>query len=70
MELKQCYNNKFWKKELLKWRDKRYNYPDNITQQLANLRKVVIKFVFEEMFEFNSRRNSPMEKARREIMML
>ncbi len=69
-ELKQRYNNEFEKKELLKWRDKRYNYPDNIIQQLADLRKVEFKVVFEEMFELDSRRNSPMEKARREIMML
>lgn len=69
-ELKQRYNNEFEKKELLKWRDKRYNYPDNMIQQLADLRKVEFKVVFEEMFELDSKRNSPMEKARREIMML
>ena len=71
-ELKQRYNNKREKMELLKWRDKRRSNPNNIVQQFADIKKVTFDEMFEEMFELNLRRREhyPMEKARREVMML
>ncbi len=58
--------------ELLKWRDKRRSNPNNIVQQFADIKKVTFDEMFEEMFELNLRRREhyPMEKARREVMML
>lgn len=66
------YNNKREKMELLKWRDKRRSNPNNIVQQFADIKKVTFDEMFEEMFELNLRRREhyPMEKARREVMML
>lgn len=71
-ELKQRYNNEREKIELLKWRDKRRSNPNNIVQQFADIKKVTFDEMFEEMFELNLRRREyyPMEKARREVMML
>lgn len=71
-ELKQRYNNKLEKIELLNWRDKRYKYPNNVIQQMAKLLDIPFDEMFEDMFELNLRRDlhSPMEKARREVMML
>ena len=58
--------------ELLKWMDKRRSNPNNIVQQFADIKKVTFDEMFEEMFELNLRRREhyPMEKARREVMML
>lgn len=71
-ELKQRYNNKLEKIELLNWRDKRYKYPNSVIQQMAKLLDIPFDEMFENMFELNLRRDlhSPMEKARREVMML
>lgn len=46
--------------------------PNNIVQQFADIKKVTFDEMFEEMFELNLRRREhyPMEKARREVMML
>lgn len=71
-ELKQRYNEKLVKEELLFWREKRKNNPDNIVRQIADIRKVSFDELFEEYFELkkNKRNHTPMEKARREVMMM
>lgn len=71
-ELKQRYNEKLIKEELLFWREKRKNNPDNIVQQMADIRKVPFDELFEEYFELkkNKSNHAPMEKARREVMMM
>ena len=71
-ELKQRYNEKLVKEELLFWREKRKNNPDNIVQQMADIRKIPFDELFEEYFELkkNQRNHTPMEKARREVMMM
>jgi hypothetical protein len=71
-ELKPRYNNKKEKRELLLWRDKRRNNPDNIVQQYADIRKITFKEMFEEMFELQLRKQEhyTMEKARRDVMLI
>ena len=71
-ELKPRYNNDKEKNELLLWREKRRNNPDNIVQQFADIKKVPFSEMFEEMFQLNLRRKChyPMEKARREVMLM
>lgn len=71
-ELKQRYNEKLVKENLLFWREKRKNNPDNIVQQMADIRKIPFNEMFEEFFELkkNKRNHTPMEKARREVMMI
>ena len=71
-ELSARYNNNAVKVALLKWRDKRKNNPDNIVKEFADIKKVSFDEMFEEMFELNLRRglHFPMEKARREIMLM
>lgn len=71
-ELQARYNHEKEKKELLWWRDKRHNYPDNIVQQFANIRKITFEEMFEEMFQLDFRRREhyPMEKARRDVMLM
>lgn len=71
-ELKPRYNQDLIKVELLKWREKRRNNPDNIIQQYAEIQKVSFKEMFERMFELDLRRRKhyPMEKARREVMLM
>lgn len=66
------YNKDVKKSELLKWREKRRNNPDNIVKQFAEIRKISFEDMFEEMFELNLRRQKhyPTEKARRDIMMM
>lgn len=72
LELKPRYNHGREKLELLKWRDKRRNNPDNIVRQLADINMVSFDEMFEEMFELNLRRREhyPMEKARRDVMLM
>ncbi len=69
-ELKQRYDEGIVKMELLKWREKRRNNPDNKVQEIADITKVTFAEKLEEMFELNLRRvnHYPMEKARREVM--
>ena len=69
-ELKQRYNSGNSKTELLKWMDKRRCNPDNIIQQIADIRKITFEEAFEEMFELELRKRQhyTMEKARREVM--
>ena len=71
-QLHSRYNNVIPKSELLKWREKRRNNPDNIVRQFAEIRKTTFEVVFEEMFELDLRRQKhyPMEKARRDVMMM
>ena len=71
-QLRPRYNNVIPKSELLKWREKRRNNPDNIVRQFAEIRKTTFEVVFEEMFELDLRRQKhyPMEKARRDIMIM
>lgn len=71
-ELRKRYNEDAIKEELLFWRDKRRNNPDNYIQQYADIRHVSFDEVFEEWFELkkNRRNHTPMEKARREVMMI
>lgn len=71
-ELKSRYNNAKEKQELLFWREKRKNNPDNIVQQFADIKKVSFSEMFEEMFQLELRRRChyPMEKARREVMLM
>ncbi len=71
-ELKSRYNTGITKIELLQWRDKRRCNPDNIIQQFADIKKITFKEAFEEMFslDLRKRQHYPMEKARREVMML
>lgn len=71
-ELKSRYNTAITKIELLQWRDKRRCNPDNIIQQFADIKKITFKEAFEEMFslDLRKRQHYPMEKARREVMML
>jgi len=58
--------------ELLKWREKRRSNPDNKVQQLADLNMISFDEKFEEMFELELRRREhyPMEKARRDVMLM
>lgn len=71
-ELKPRYNHGKVKLELLKWRDKRRSYPDNIVRQFAEFKMVSFGEMFEEMFELELRRKEhyPMEKARRDVMLI
>lgn len=71
-QLRPRDNNVIPKSELLKWREKRRNNPDNIVRQFAEIRKTTFEVVFEEMFELDLRRQKhyPMEKARRDIMIM
>lgn len=71
-ELKSRYNHHIEKLELLKWRDLRRKNPDNMVQQLADLKMISFGEMFEELFELNLRRREhyPMEKARREVMLI
>ena len=69
-ELKQRYNSGNNKTELLKWMDIRRRNPDNIIQQIADIKKITFEEAFEEMFELElrKRKHYTMEKARREVM--
>lgn len=71
-ELKPRYNHGRVKLELLKWREKRRSNPDNKVQQLADLNMISFDEKFEEMFELELRRREhyPMEKARRDVMLM
>ena len=71
-ELKPRYNHGNVKLELLKWREKRRSNPDNIVRQFAVLKNVSFDEMFEEMFELDLRRREhyPMEKARRDVMLM
>lgn len=69
-ELKQRYNNDKEKEALLTWREKRKNNPDNIVQQFADIRHVTFEEIFEEFFELKKRKHYPMEKARRDVMLI
>jgi len=71
-ELKPRYNHGNLKSELLKWREKRRSNPDNIVRQFAVLKNVSFEAMFEEMFELDLRRRGhyPMEKARRDVMLM
>lgn len=71
-ELKPRYNHGNVKLELLKWREKRRSNPDNIVRQFAVLKNVSFEAMFEEMFELDLRRREhyPMEKARRDVMLM
>lgn len=69
-ELKSRYNHGEVKLELLKWREKRRNNPDNKILEYARWRMIPLDEAFEELFEFDLRRREhyPMEKARRDVM--
>lgn len=71
-ELKQRYNHGIVKSELLKWRDRRRYYSDNKVREIANLKMVSFDEMFEDIFELELRRREhyPMEKARRDIMLI
>lgn len=71
-ELKSRYNHGTVKVELLKWRDKRRENPDNKIQENARLLERSFKDTFEELFELDLRRRKhyTMEKARRDVMLI
>lgn len=69
-ELRSRYNQGKDKEILLTWREKRKNNPDNIVQQFADIRHVTFEEIFEEFFELKKRKHYPMEKARREVMLM
>ena len=71
-ELKSRYNHGIVKLELLKWRDIRRRNPDNMVQQLADIKMIPFGEMFEELFEldFRRRKHYPMEKARRDVMLI
>lgn len=71
-ELKQRYNNGNVKLELLKWYDKRRNYPNKKVQELADFEDIPFNEKFEEIFELDLRRSGhyQMEKARRNVMLM
>ena len=71
-ELKSRYNHGTLKVELLKWRDKRRENPDNKIQENARLLERSFKDTFEELFELDLRRREhyTMEKARRDVMLI
>lgn len=71
-ELKSRYNHGIVKLELLKWRDIRRRNPDNMVQQLADIKMIPFGEMFEELFELDFRRRMhyPMEKARRDVMLI
>lgn len=71
-ELKSRYNHDIEKLELLKWRDIRRKNPNNIVQQLADIKMIPFGEMFEEMFELDLRRRKhyPKEKARRDAMLI
>lgn len=71
-ELKSRYNHDIEKLELLKWRDIRRKNPNNIVQQLADIKMIPFGEMFEEMFELDLRRRKhyPKEKARRDVMLI
>ena len=71
-ELKSRYNHGTVKVELLKWRDKRRENPDNKIQENARLLERSFKDTFEELFELDLRRREhyTMEKARRDVMLI
>lgn len=71
-ELKSRYNHDIEKLELLKWRDIRRKNPNNIVQQLADIKMIPFSEMFEEMFELGLRRRKhyPKEKARRDVMLI
>ena len=71
-ELKSRYNHGTVKVELLKWRDKRRENPDNKIKENARLLERSFKDTFEELFELDLRRREhyTMEKARRDVMLI
>ena len=71
-ELKSRYNHGKEKLELLEWREIRRNNPDSRIQQLADLYMVSFGEMFEDMFklELRKREHYPMEKARRDVMLI
>ena len=71
-ELKSRYNHGIVKLELLKWRDIRRRNPDNMVQQLADIKMIPFGEMFEELFEldFRRRKHYPKEKARRDAMLI
>ncbi len=66
------YNENLILSKLLFWREKRRSNPDNIVQGYAKLKGVTFEEAFEEMFQLkqNRQNHEPMEKARRDVMML
>lgn len=71
-ELTPRYNHGNVKLELLKWREKRRNNPDDEVKRKANMMNVPFDEMFEDLFELNLRRREhyPMEKARRDVMLM
>lgn len=71
-ELIPRYNHGNVKLELLKWREKRRNNPDDEVKRKADMMNVPFDKMFEEMFELELRRREhyPMEKARRDVMLM
>lgn len=71
-ELKPRYNHRIAKLELLKWRDIRRQNPDNRVKHLADINNISFAEKFEELFELDLRRREhyPMEKARRDVMLI
>lgn len=70
--LESRYNQQTILSELLYWREKRRTNPDNIVQGFAVLKGVTFEEAFEEMFQLEQKRqnHTPMEKARRDLMMV
>lgn len=71
-ELKSRYNERRVKLELLKWHEKRRKNPNNKVQEYASNLMIPLDEAFEELFEFDLRRREhyPMEKARRDVMLI
>ena len=71
-ELKSRYNHHIEKLELLKWCEKRKMYPDSKVQKIADDLMIPFGEMFEELFELDIRKREhyPMEKARRDVMLI
>ena len=71
-ELESRYNQDKVKNELLKWREKRRKYPDNIVREFAVMVGVPFAEQFEIMFELRRGKQNHYikEKARRDIMLI
>lgn len=71
-ELKSRYNHHKEKLELLKWCEKRKMYPDSKVQKIADDLMIPFGEMFEELFELDIRKREhyPMEKARRDVMLI
>ncbi len=69
-ELQSRYNHDEVKKVLLKWREMRRRYPDNVVKEFASIRMISYAEMFEDLFQLKLRKWERMEKARREVMLM